>query len=91
MGEERQALLLAEKASMAGEAAEALQDIETQARHHHGDEASSTQLADKNGTREKFLVPFFFVQTSAFLPVLWRMQIDILTPVSSVLVLISGA
>ena len=39
MGEERQALLLAEKASMAGEAAEALQDIETQAQHHHGDEA----------------------------------------------------
>jgi DNA-directed RNA polymerase subunit beta' len=37
--EERQALLLAEKASMAGEAAEALQDIETQAQHHHGDEA----------------------------------------------------
>ncbi|MCC7601095.1 DNA-directed RNA polymerase subunit beta' [Janthinobacterium sp. FW305-129] len=35
--EERQALLLAEKASMAGEAAEALQDIETQ--QHHGDEA----------------------------------------------------
>jgi len=39
VGEERQALLLAEKASMAGEAAEALQDIETQAQHHHGDEA----------------------------------------------------
>ena len=39
LGEERQALLLAEKASMAGEAAEALQDIETQAQHHHGDEA----------------------------------------------------
>ena len=37
--EERQALLLAEKASMAGEAAEALQDIETQAQHQHGDEA----------------------------------------------------
>ena len=35
--EERQALLLAEKASMAGEAAEALQDIESQ--QHHGDEA----------------------------------------------------
>ncbi|MNM59284.1 DNA-directed RNA polymerase subunit beta' [compost metagenome] len=35
--EERQALLLAEKASLAGEAAEALQDIEIQ--QHHGDEA----------------------------------------------------
>jgi DNA-directed RNA polymerase subunit beta' len=35
--EERQALLLAEKASLAGEAAEALQDIEIQ--QHQGDEA----------------------------------------------------
>ena len=34
---ERQAPLLAEKASLAGEAAEALQDIEIQ--QHHGDEA----------------------------------------------------
>ncbi|OYO31852.1 hypothetical protein [Janthinobacterium sp. PC23-8] len=61
MGVERQALLLAEKASMAGEAAEALQDIETQARHHHSDEAYRQRLADKNGTREKSQVPFFYV------------------------------
>ena len=46
--EERQALLLAEKASLAGEAVEALHDIEIQ--QPHGDEASSTLLADKNGT-----------------------------------------